>query len=69
MLLLHLHQLHLLVLKDVHLPIQNHNGPLNVVQALIDLNVFQGNNCGLVRDTLPKLRHMEGVVYLAELVW
>ena len=69
MLPLHLHKLHLFVTKNLSFPIQNQNGPLNLVQTLIHLNVVQRNNCGLVSDTLLKLRHMEGVVNLAKLVW
>ena len=68
MLPLHIHQLHLIVTKNLSLPIQNYNGSLNILQVLIHLNVVQRDKYSLGSDTLPKLGHMEGVIDPTQLI-
>lgn len=67
MLPLNLDQVHHLVPQGLQLPIHSFHRPLNVVHAIIDPNVLQGNYNFLINHALPWLGNMEGIMNLIQL--
>lgn len=54
----------LLLLKILHLVVENSYKSLHKTQPLIHLNVLKRHDNGFIHNTLPQLWHMEGVVIL-----
>lgn len=64
----HIHQCNLLILKLICHVVKYSYGSLYVAQYLIHLNVLERHYNCIIRDTLPHLRHMECVIDLLELL-
>ena len=65
---LNFNQVHYLIPQGLHLLIQNFHRLLNVVQAIIDLDVFQWDHNFLVSYTLSPLGNMDGIMDLTQLL-
>ena len=55
MLPLNLYQRYLLVAQNIHLTFHYRYRSPNIIQALIDLNIIQGDHCLIAQHALPQL--------------